>query len=188
MQLFSLIFLVLLNLVALTIVSYIFFAFIYPLFAGGAPYAPSEKLVIQTAVRLAKLCENDLVADLGSGDGRVLIEAAKTGAAAYGFEISPVLCIISKFKIRKARLNDKIKVFKKSFWDADLSSYTVVFIYQLPFVVKKIEEKLVREMRPGARIICNGFKLPTLQSQLDENGVYLYNMPALSEVAGQKPS
>ena len=144
-------------LIASLIVSTYFMLFIYPLI-GGAPYVPSDLAKVDAMMELADLGPGKVAADLGSGDGRIVIAIAKTGAEAHGYEISPLLVSLSKAKIKKLGLKNAT-IHGESFWDSDLSKFDVIFMYQLPYVMQKLEQKFISSLKPNAVIISNAFAI-----------------------------
>lgn len=135
--------------------------FISDLISGiyGAPYVPISKELVKKILSLGNLSEDDIIYDLGSGDGRVLIEAVisfrvKKGV---GFEISPWPYFKSRFLVRRRGLGDKIKVFKENFFKTNLNEATVVFLYLYPKLVQKLVPKLSKELKSGSKIICVSF-------------------------------
>ena len=106
------------------------------------------------------------MADLGSGDGRILIEFAKKGAIAEGYEINPVLVFIARMKIRRLGLEKKARVFWKSFWREDLSQYKVITVFGIDYIMKRMEKKLYKELSRGSRIIVNLFPFPNKKYKL----------------------
>ena len=110
----------------------------------GSPYVPSHRSdVIQSLTELYNLNNKDTLIDIGSGDGLVLREAAKIGAFAKGYEINPILVLVSRFLSRK---NKKISVFLADFWIAHLpNDTTVVYVFSVTRDIKKIIKRLQSE-------------------------------------------
>lgn len=125
-------------------------------------------------LELAQIKPGEKVIDLGSGDGSLVTEAAGRGAEAIGVEINPFLVWYSRWRIKKANLQDKTKIIRGDFRNFSLDQANVVFLYLWPETVAKLKEKLIRELRPGARVISNGFPLAGWHPQAAENGVFLY--------------
>lgn len=152
----------------------LFLSFVlFPIF-GGAPFLPTRKERIARALKLVRIRPGQRIADLGAGDGRILIACAKKGAKAYGFEINPFLVWGAKLNIKKAGVGDLATPQRKSFWTQDFSSFDVVFIYGITHIMKKLEKKLQKELKPGAKVVSFIFSFPNWQPVIKENGIYIY--------------
>ena len=125
-------------------------------------------------INLAQIEPDIKAADLGSGDGRVVIELAKAGAFAYGFEIDEDRINISKNNIKKEFLDDRAFIHRESFWNVNLSPYDVITLYGITSIMEKLEKKLLEELKPHARVVSNRFIFPNWQPVLEEDGIYLY--------------
>lgn len=127
----------------------------------AAPWVPLGKKDVQRALRLAKVGPNDLVYDLGSGDGRIIIAAAKEfKAKSVGFEIAFLPYIISYVKIFLGGLAGKVQVRLKNFYKFNLGDASVVITFLLPKAMGKLDEKMKRELKPGTRIITCAWRIP----------------------------
>lgn len=140
----------------------------------GAIYFPTRKEGIETMVRLAEIKPGQKLVDIGSGDGRILIAFAQQGIESHGYEINPLLVLISKIKIRRAGLQDKAFVHWRSFWKIDFSRFDVITIYGFPRIMASLGEKLKRELRPGTKIISNVYRFPQFVPAKTEGKIYLY--------------
>ncbi len=110
--------------------------------------------------RLAKVNKNDVIYDLGSGDGTALIVAAKEfGARGVGIEIDPLRAFVSTLLLDCNRVKDKVAIKRKNFFDEDLSKATVVFAYLVPKTLARLKPKLLKELRPGARVITFKYEI-----------------------------
>lgn len=160
----------------------LFVSFVMVLIFWGAPFLPTHQERIEGALRLVKLRPGQEIADLGSGDGRILIACAKRGTRAYGFEINPFLVWKTKLNIKKQGLRNLAVCQWKSFWKQDFSSFDVVFVYGISHIMKKLEKKLQKELKPGAKVVSFIFTFPNWQPEIKENGIYIYPSPkALGE-------
>jgi len=151
------------------------FLFFFPL-GRGAVYVPSAP---RKAVRIAKMAgaaPGRRVADLGSGDGRILIALARRGAEAHGYEVNPVLVLVSRAAIRRAGLESRAFVHWKSFWRADLSGFDAITLFQGSFIMRRLERKIRRELRPGARVISDFWAFPTLAPETRDGTLYRYRV------------
>ena len=147
----------------------------------AAPYAPTPEDIIPDVLRLASLKKNEILYDLGCGDARVLIIAAKTfGAKAIGFEIQHELAQEARARLHGQRLDrDDVKVLERDFFGEDLRDADVVFIYLTPTVLKPLGEKLRSELNEKARVVAYRYPIQgwTVQGELAQpNGSrsYLY--------------
>ncbi len=148
-----------------------------PFLYKGAPFVPSSKKTTKQMIDFADIVSTDRIADLGSGDGRLLFGAIDAGAAtAEGYEIHPGLVWASRLKVTRHRLQSKIIVHYKTFWDADLSHITLVFLYQLPDSMVRLEEKLKRELPSGARVVSHAFPFPNWEPTEVRGKIYLYKI------------
>lgn len=168
-QIFLLVFLILLILI---LISFVFSIFIACL--SGAPFVKTSDQKLKLMLDLAKIKKGQKVLDLGSGDGKVVIALAKRGACAYGFEINPFLVLLSIWNIKRQGLESKAKIYWKSFWNVDLSSFEVVTIYGVDWIMEGLEKKLKRELKKGSRVVSNYFVFPNWKPYLKRNNVILY--------------
>jgi SAM-dependent methyltransferase len=166
--------------IILFLLFFIIFVFLcLPLFFGGAPYLPSYK---ESSDRkyLEELFEflekyrnkNSKFIDLGSGDGRIVIEFAKRNYESYGIEMNPFLVFLSKLKIRKAGLKNA-KIIWGNFWKIDLSRFDIIYFFQYKLANKFLMKKLLKESK-NKIIISAHFPLENLKPQKSINGFYIY--------------
>jgi protein-L-isoaspartate O-methyltransferase len=150
----------------------------------GAPFAVSSPYKIKKIMPFvleAMDGRKDLRAvDIGSGDGRIVIALAKLGLIAHGIEINPFLAWFSKIKIKAAGLQGKAFIHRASFWKSDFSQYDIIVLFGVFYIMKKLEQKLMAEMKPGAIVICNHFYFPTWQPIKQEGDVYIYQQSPLT--------
>lgn len=145
----------------------------------GAPFTKSSKSEIQTMFDLAQIKKGETIIDLGSGDGTILIEAAKRGAKAIGIELNPFLVWYSRVRVRLLGYEEKVSVKWGNFTKFSLKTADAVFLYLLPKTLDKFQEKLTRELKVGARIISNGAKLKGWKIEKEKDNVFLYrNLPS----------
>jgi len=120
------------------------------------PYLPSPESVIEAAMRLAKPREGEVLADLGCGDGRVLVYAArKYGVYAVGFELNPFLVGLAKREAKLTGLYSTIEIVHSDFFLHDLSRFDVIFSYPSPTIAGKLGLKLASECKPGCRVVIH---------------------------------
>jgi SAM-dependent methyltransferase len=123
------------------------------------PYLPSDAHVVEAMLELANVSAGDVLYDLGCGDGRIVIAAAKRGARATGFDIDPQRLRESHDNAARLGLARKVRFVRRSFFDVDLRGASVVTLYLLPGVNVKLRPKLLWELRPGARVVSNNFDM-----------------------------
>lgn len=142
----------------------------------GAPYVPSRTTSVAKMMALANIQPGEKAADLGSGDGRVVIAMAQQGAEAHGFENNPVLVFVAQRNIKKAGLAGKAFIHWKNFWRADFSKFNVISVYAMPYIMGRLHRKMKEEMAHGSRIISNAFEFKNETPIKKDKGVYLYEI------------
>lgn len=164
--------------------AFLFFSIIPVL--QGAPFVPVHSQRLKKAFDVLNLKPGQKIADLGSGDGKILIEAAKRGIKSVGFEINPILVFLTKRKIKKQKLQNLAFCKWQSFWKSNLFDFDVVFVFGISHIMKSLEKKFEKELKTGAKAVCFVFPLPPHQTKLwcggepnwqpifAENGVYIY--------------
>ena len=133
-------------------------------------------------LKIAKVGPKDLVYDLGSGDGRIVIAAAKRhGARAVGVDIDPARVKEARENARKAGVAARAEFREADLFQVDLSPATVVTLYLLPSINLKLRPKLLAELKPGTRIVSHGFDMgdwqPTAVHQVGTATVYYWVVP-----------
>jgi hypothetical protein len=143
---------------------------------SGAPFVPTDARNVETMVRVAGIRAGDRVADLGSGDGRILIAAAKAGATAEGWEISPYLWLLSLWNVRRAGVADRVRVHLGSYWDRPVAA-DVVTLFLIGSKMERMKAKLAKELPMGARVVSYAFLFPEWPiAAAGGNGVHLYRI------------
>jgi predicted methyltransferase len=123
-------------------------------------FVPTEQAIVEQMLDLAKVTPDDVVYDLGSGDGRIVIIAAqKYGARAVGVELDPALVGASREVARAAQVDDRATFIEGDLFDVDLSRATVVTLFLSQSVNRRLEPKLKRELKNGARIVSHQFDM-----------------------------
>lgn len=124
------------------------------------PYLPSPLSVIDVALNLANFMSGDIFADLGCGDGAVLIRAAERfGVFSVGFEVDRKLVEAARANVRAAGFKHLVEVVHSDLFRVDLSRFNVVYAYPYPPVVKSLSEKIVNECSRGSRILVHDYAL-----------------------------
>jgi SAM-dependent methyltransferase len=129
----------------------------------GPPFVPTPLPIIKELIQIADISKEDVVIDLGSGDGRMLIYAAQQGARAKGWEINPLLVLWTRLAVHRYRVSKSVRVYLQNYHKADLSDATVVFLYNFPPHLPKLEQKLQKDLRKGTKIVSYKFTFPTLK-------------------------
>jgi len=127
----------------------------------AAPYVPTKTADVRRLLSLAEVKPGERVVDLGAGDGRIVIMAAKEfKAEAIGYEISLLPYLIAKLRISWLGSKVLVRVSFKDFFTVDLNQADVVTCFLTPAAMNKLAGKLRRELKPGARIVSYAFHLP----------------------------
>src|SRR5258706_7250204 len=166
---------------------------------NAGPYVPSPQSVVSDMLRYADVSGNGFLIDLGSGDGRIVLTAAKVfGARGFGVEIKEDLVKRANEAAQKEGLADRVKFMKADLFKTDISQATVITMYLLPDTVNLLKDKFLAELRPGTRIVSHDYPLTgwipekyvqmDLEDKVQISGVtttliYLYIVPA--KVAGR---
>ncbi len=141
----------------------------------GAPWVPTSMRMVRRMLTLAEVGPDDVVYDLGCGDGRMIITAARRyGARAVGIEIDPLRYLWCQMLITILRLRKRIRIIYGDFFGADLREADVVTCYLLQSTNDRLEEKLRTELRSGARVVSNTFTFDGLDAVRSEKGAWLY--------------
>ena len=121
-------------------------------------WVPTPQAVVDKMLDMAKLTPNDFVMDLGSGDGRTVITAAKRGARALGIEYNPDMVELSKRNAEKAGVADRAQFMKADLFETDFSKATVITMFLLPDINLKLRPKILK-LKPGTRVVSNSFTM-----------------------------
>lgn len=145
-------------------------------FAGvllfGAPYLPTTKPQIEAALRLAALKPGQTMLELGCGDGRVVLAAARQGAKVVGYELNPLLAAITWLRTRRYR--DKVTIIWGDFWRKDWPEHQVIFTFLLPKLMPKLNKKIIQSKHKPVKLVSFAFEIPGRQIVKNDRGVLLY--------------
>jgi len=126
----------------------------------SSPFVTSPPEVVERMLALAGVTPQDFVVDLGSGDGRIVIAAAKRyGAQAMGVEYDPKLVALSRKNASEQGVSDRTRFVEGDLFKVDLSKATVITVYLLPDVNRKLRDKLLAELKPGSRLVAHDFDM-----------------------------
>jgi len=157
------------------------------------PYVPTPQVVVDRMLELAQLKAGETVIDLGSGDGRIMIEAAtKYGARGFGVEIDPLLVKRSNENARRAGVADRVKFLQQDLFKTDFHEANVLTLYLLPDVNLALRPKILAELKAGARVVSHDYNMGDWRPDAEEtipapdkkvgarkeSQVYLWTVPA----------
>jgi SAM-dependent methyltransferase len=161
-----------------------------PLLAQAAPrsrtpdviFVPTPNDVVNKMLELAQVTAKDVVYDLGCGDGRIVITAAQRyGCRGVGIDIDPERIREATENVQKGKVADKVKFIQGDLFEADISEATVVTLYLLTELNLKLRPKLMKDLRPGTRVVSHAFSMGDWKPERTEtvNGasVYLWRIP-----------
>ncbi|KAA5541300.1 SAM-dependent methyltransferase [Adhaeribacter rhizoryzae] len=146
------------------------------------PYVPTRQTVVDAMLILAKVTKNDVVYDLGCGDGRIVITAAKQyGATGTGIDINPERIKEANQNAQAAKVTDKVKFEQADLFETDFSKASVVTLYLLPSVNLKLRPILLKQLKPGSRIVSHAFNMgdwePEQKIEVDGSTIYYWTVP-----------
>jgi len=158
------------------------------------PYLPTTEEAVVAMLKLADVKSTDVVYDLGCGDGRIVVAAAKNfGARGVGIDIDPVRIAEAKANAKKAAVENLVQFEENDLFQADIHEASVVTLFLLSSVNLKLRPKLLGELKPGTRIVSNTFEMGdwqpdkelTLEQRSDDDGpfsrkLYLWIVPPRS--------
>ena len=146
-------------------------------------YVPTPQEVVDKMLALAKVTKNDVIYDLGSGDGRIPITAAqKFGTKGVGIDINPERIQEANANAQKAGVTDRVKFLNQDLFSSNFSEATVVTLYLLPELNVKLRPQLFKQLKPGTRVVSHDFDMgdwkpdQVVQTQ-DGSNVYLWTIP-----------
>jgi precorrin-6B methylase 2 len=145
-------------------------------------FLPTPQEVVSAMLDLAKVTDEDVVYDLGSGDGRTPITAAKEhGARGVGVEFNPKLVALSRQNAEKAGVADRVRFINADLFQTDISEATVVTLYLLGSLNQKLLPKLQHELKPGTRIVSHAFSMgdewkPDAERTVNGKTIYLWTV------------
>jgi SAM-dependent methyltransferase len=146
-------------------------------------FVPTRQAIVDAMLRLARVGPDDVVYDLGSGDGRIVIIAAgKYGARGVGIELVPRLVELSRDLARQGEVADRVTFIEGDLFTADISEATVVTLYLSPGINRRLLPKLKHELRPGTRIVSRQFRFGTWVPDVtiradDGTDLFLWTVP-----------
>jgi ubiquinone/menaquinone biosynthesis C-methylase UbiE len=150
--------------------------------ARDVPFVPTPEKVVERMLEIAKIEPKDVVYDLGSGDGRIVIAAAKRyGARGVGIDIDPERVREARDNARRAGVGDKVEFREGDLFHANIGEATVVTIYLLSGINLKLRPKLLAELKPGTRVVSHAFDMgdwkPDATAKVGTSTVYYWVIP-----------
>lgn len=149
----------------------LFVAFTFVI-AFGAPFLPTLKDRVPEALELINLSPGDTLLELGSGDGRVLVEAAKKEINSVGYELNPLLVLYSRVRTIKYRKN--VKIIWGNYWQKQWPKVDGVFVFLLQPYMEKLDKRIVQNYPDGVKLVSFAFTIPGKKPSQEINGMYLY--------------
>ena len=158
-------------------------------------WVPTPQVLVEKMLDMAKVTPQDIVIDLGSGDGRTVITAAKRGANAIGVEYNPDMKALSEFNAKQANMTERAKFIQGDIFEYDFSKANVLTMFLLPSINMKLRPKIL-DMRPGTRIVTNSFTMEDWEADQSETvtddctswcTAHLWIVPAKVEGTWQLP-
>jgi len=146
-------------------------------------FVPTPPEVVEAMLKLANVTKSDVVYDLGCGDGRIVVAAARDfGARGVGIDIDPQRISEAKENVEKAGVGNRVIIRNEDLFEADIHEATVITLYLLTSLNEKLKPKLWRELKPGTRVVSQTFDMgdwkPEKEIEVDGRNVYLWRIPA----------
>ncbi|HWS56000.1 MAG TPA: class I SAM-dependent methyltransferase [Pyrinomonadaceae bacterium] len=146
------------------------------------PYVPTPEAVVDEMLKMAAVTKDDVVYDLGCGDGRIVVTAAKRyGARGVGIDIDPQRIAESNANAQQAGVTSRVEFKVQDLFEADLKEATVVTLYLLPSINMKLRPKLFAELKPGTRVVSHAFDMgdwkPDKTTTVDGRPIYFWVIP-----------
>lgn len=151
------------------------------------PFVPTRNEVLDVMLSMAKVTKDDVLYDLGCGDGRIVVTAAKRfGCHGVGIDINPVRIAESKENAAKAKVTDSVRFIEQNLFDADIREATVVTLYLLPDVNLKLRPNLIKQLKPGTRVVSHNYSMGDWEADASKevevkdstHDVYFWVVPA----------
>lgn len=145
-------------------------------------YVPTPQPVVDAMLKLAEVKKGDILYDLGSGDGRIPVTAARVyGIRATGIDIDPERIAEAKANVAKNNVGNLVTIRQEDLFQADFRDASVVTLYLLPSLNEKLKPRLLAELKPGTRIVSNTFDMgdwkPEKTQEVEGRNIYLWTIP-----------
>jgi precorrin-6B methylase 2 len=156
------------------------------------PYVPTPQDVVERMLDMAKLTKDDFHIDLGSGDGRIAITAAKRGARSIGVDLNPTRIAEANENAKSAGVSDRVTFIQGNLFEQDISKANVLTMYLLQGVNLQLRPKILSTLRPGSRVVSHAFSMndwePDQHANVTGRNVYLWIVPGKAEGTWQAES
>ncbi len=145
------------------------------------PYVPTPYEAVESMLDLAQVGSDDVLYDLGSGDGRIVIAAAQRGAKAVGVELDTALVLQSRKNAEAKDVSELTEFYQQDLFETDFSEATVVTMYLLPSINAELRPRLLSQLKPGSRIVSYSFDMdgwePDHKEVVGVRPIYLWTVP-----------
>jgi SAM-dependent methyltransferase len=139
----------------------------------GAPYLPTLQPQVETALDMLDLKKGDTLLELGCGDGRVLVAAAKRGWKVVGYELNPLLAGLAWLRTR--RYGRTVMVVWGDYWQASWPEAQGIFAFLLPRYMKKLDKKIIQQINQPVKLVSFAFRIPDKSATRQHRGIFLYH-------------
>jgi SAM-dependent methyltransferase len=156
------------------------------------PYVPTPQTIVDKMLELAAVKADDTVIDLGSGDGRIPITAAKRfGARAIGIDLNPIRVEEAQANAKKSGVENKVQFKEQNLFETDISQATVLTMYLLPKVNLQLRPKIISQLKPGTRVVSHSFDMgdwPAEKTEkVDGRTIYFWTVPDCANGKARSP-
>jgi precorrin-6B methylase 2 len=156
------------------------------------PYVPTPQDVVDRMLDMAKLTKDDFHIDLGSGDGRIVVSAAKRGAHSMGVDLNPTRIAEANENAQKAGVTDRVTFVQGNLFEMDISKANVLTMYLLQGVNLQLRPRILSELRPGTRVVSHAFSMndwePDQHVNMTGRNLYLWIVPGKADGTWQAES
>jgi hypothetical protein len=149
---------------------------VLPSLVGGA-WSPTPMHVVETMLDRAEVGRFEVLYDLGAGDGRTVLQAAKRGAICYAVEVDPLKSWLIGWRARRGAVHGQVRILRENFFHTNLRKADVITAYLSPAAMEKLAPKLLAELKPGARVVSYRRPIPGWLPESVGGGIYTYRMP-----------
>lgn len=159
---------------------FVLLSFVWPPDSPWSPWWKTSVELSRVVCQIGNVTKKDTLFELGSGNGTTLMVAAKEfGARGVGVEIDPLRYWYSRFVMWRSGLAKQVTLYRKNFFQVDISDATVVYVYLVPKALKKLQKKFLQELTPGTRVVSLKYTIPYLEEVIydKESDLHVYITP-----------